>query len=432
MFVRGRLAALLLVIMWSGFPAYSAPLARSVSPSRQFIIYGGTLPLRGAMSDLVEDTKEHLLRTLQRKDEWKVPIILNLQAPETNIPEAPLSHLFVSQTGFGLKIQLDLMVAEKIDPDRIQSDVLRALFVEMIYRNHPQAPAGTEYAQAPPWLIEAVLANLSPGQERTVIDLLKSALESDKVVSLPEFVRQRPERLDPPMRSLYRAYAAALLELVLDQPAGPATLAAFMDHLPEATSDPFADLKARFPTLGDDTSLMANWKAAIAKIASTTTQGSLLSYQETERELGELLRSSIPSSGKGKSTDLEHLGQTKPTKKQVPALRLLTKKFLVLGAVAHPILRPVVIEYSEVARRLSNRKTGHVTQQLAAIRDIWALLDRRMSDVSDYINWFEATQLSGDSGTFEGYLKTAGKAADEPKRRRDALSIYLDTIEMQF
>jgi hypothetical protein len=431
MFVRRGFAALLLAIMWSGF-AHSAPLPRSVTPSKQFIIYGGTLPLRGAMSDLVEDTKEHLLRTLQRRDEWKVPIILNLQAPQANVPEDPLSRLFVSQTGFGLKIQLDLMVAEKIDPERIQGDVLRALFVEIIYRKHPLVSAGSEYAQAPPWLIEAVLAKLSPGQERTVTDLLKSALESDKVVSLPEFVRQRPERLDPPMRSLYRAYAAALLQLVLDQPGGTVALAAFLDHMPEATSDPFADLKARFPTFGDDVSLMVNWKAAIAKIASTTAQESLLSYQETERKLSELLGSAIPSEGNAKSTDLEHLAQTKPSKIQVPVLRLLARKLLVLGAVAHPILRPVVMEYQEVARLLSNRKTRHVTQRLAAVRETRALLDRRMSDVSDYINWFEATQLSGDSGVFEGYLKTAGKSADEPKRRRDALSIYLDTIEMQF
>jgi hypothetical protein len=432
MFVRRSFVALLLVIVWSGLPARSAQLPRSVSPSRQFIIYGGTLPLRGAMSDLVEDTKEHLLRILHRKDEWKTPIVLNLQLPQANVPEVPLSSLHVSQTGFGLKIQLDLMVAEKIDPQRVQGDILRALFVELIYRKHPQVAAGSEYAQAPPWLIEGVLARLSPTQERSVIDLLKSALESDKVVSLPEFVRQHPERLDPPMRSLYRAYAAALLQLLLDQPGGVSNLAAFMENLPEATNDPFAELKARFPALSDDTTLMVYWKAAIAKVASTTTEGFLLSYEETGRKLDELLRSPIPGAVKGKPTDIEHLGRTKPRSAQVPALRLLTKKLLVLGATAHPVLHPVVREYQEIADRVAKRKTGRVSQRLAAIKETRALLDRRMSDVSDYINWFEATQLSGESGAFEGYLKTAEKSGDEPKRRRDALSIYLDTIEMQF
>lgn len=432
MFVRRRFAPLLAVILWTALPAHSAPLPRSITPSRQFIIYGGTLPLRGAMSDLVEDTKEHLLRILQRKDEWKIPIVLNLQLPQANIPEVPLSRLHISQTGFGLKIQLDLMVAERIDPQRVQGDILRALFVEMIYRNHPQLPVGSEYAQAPPWLIEGVLARLSPAQQRPVVDLLKSALESDKVFSLPEFVRQRPERLDAPMRLLYRAYAAALLQLLIDQPGGPAHLAALMEHLPDATNDPLADLKVNFPALGDDITLMSYWKAAIARVASTTTQGFLLSYQETERELDELLRSPVPSAGKEKPTDLEHLGRTKPGSKQVPALRLLSKNLLVLAATAHPVLHPVVTEYQEITQRLASRKTGHVSQRLAAAKETRALLDRRMSDVSDYINWFEATQLSGESGAFEGYLKTAEKSGEEPKRRRDALSIYLDTIEMQF
>ncbi len=252
------------------------------------------------MSDLVEGTKQNLLRVLRRSDEWKTPIVLNLQSPEANVPEMPLSHLYVSQTGFGLKIQLDLMVARKIDAEQVQADVVRALFVEMIYRNHPQVPAGSEYAQAPPWLVEGALARMSPGQERTVIDLLKSALESGKVVSLEEFLRQSPERLDPPMRSLYRAYAAALVQLLIDQPAGATNLAAWMDHLPEGTSDPFADLKARFSVLRDDANLMSYWKAAIAKIASSTAQGFLLSYEETERELDELLLRPLPAAAKGK------------------------------------------------------------------------------------------------------------------------------------
>jgi hypothetical protein len=177
---------------------------------------------------------------------------------------------------------------------------------------------------------------------------------------------------------------------------------------------------------------MFYWIAAISIIASSTAQESLLSYQETERELDELLRSPIPNQGPGKPTDLEHLGQTKPSPKQVPALRMVEKRLLVLGVTAHPILRPVVMEYQEVARRLSYRKIKHTSQRLAAAKETRVLLDRRMSDVSDYINWFEATQLAGESGVFDGYLKTAEKSGDEPKRRRDALSIYLDTIEMQF
>ena len=89
----------------------AAPRERSISPSRQFIIYGLDVSLRGAMGDLAERTKGSLLRILQRRDEWKTPIILNLQFAQANLPEVPASQLHVSQTGIGLKLQLDLTIS---------------------------------------------------------------------------------------------------------------------------------------------------------------------------------------------------------------------------------------------------------------------------------------------------------------------------------
>ena len=51
-----------------------------------------------------------------------------------------------------------------------------------------------------------------------------------------------------------------------------------------------------------------------------------------------------------------------------------------------------------------------------------------MSDIDDYMNWFEATQMESRSGAFADYLR----AADQPQaesRRRDPLSVYLDALE---
>ena len=150
----------------------SAPLERSVSPSRQFILYGLTLPLRGAMGALAEKTKSSLLAILQKRDQWKTPIILNLQPAQANVPDIPAAQLHVSQTGMGLKIQLDLTIAAKVDTQAIQRELLRALLVELIYRERPDVPAGTMYAEAPPWLIEGVLAWNSSNPKQTLNSLL--------------------------------------------------------------------------------------------------------------------------------------------------------------------------------------------------------------------------------------------------------------------
>src|SRR4051794_37630396 len=82
----------------------SAPPDRSISASRQFIIYGTTRPLRGAIAEVAERTKANVLNVLQQRDEWKMPIILNLQFPQANLPELPAAVLRFSQTGAGLKI----------------------------------------------------------------------------------------------------------------------------------------------------------------------------------------------------------------------------------------------------------------------------------------------------------------------------------------
>jgi hypothetical protein len=54
-----------------------------------------------------------------------------------------------------------------------------------------------------------------------------------------------------------------------------------------------------------------------------------------------------------------------------------------------------------------------------------------MSDIDDYMNWFEATQMRHGSGVFAGYLRAADEPQTPEPRRRDPLSIYLDGLEDQ-
>ena len=53
-----------------------------------------------------------------------------------------------------------------------------------------------------------------------------------------------------------------------------------------------------------------------------------------------------------------------------------------------------------------------------------------MARIGDYLNWFEATQLQTPSGVFGDYLEAAQPKTAEA-RRRDPISVYLDTLESQ-
>ena len=67
---------------------FAAGKPRSTSASRQFLVYGADVHLRGAICDLAERTKSNLLRLLGRRDNWKTALIVNLDYPRANFPDA--------------------------------------------------------------------------------------------------------------------------------------------------------------------------------------------------------------------------------------------------------------------------------------------------------------------------------------------------------
>src|SRR5437763_14191356 len=91
----------------------AATLARSMSPSRQFIIYGGDATLRGAVSKLAEQTKTNLLALLRQPDGWKTPIVVNLQSAQANLQDIPADALKFSQACFGEKLKFDVIIGEE-------------------------------------------------------------------------------------------------------------------------------------------------------------------------------------------------------------------------------------------------------------------------------------------------------------------------------
>src|SRR5436309_12108206 len=121
---------------------------RSVSPSHQFIIYGADIVLRGAVSNLAEQTKTNLLALLRQRDAWKIPVVINLQPQQANLPEIPPAELHFSQTGFGPKLQLDLTITQNLDASLMEREVLRVILLEMIYRNQPNVSPGTALVYA--------------------------------------------------------------------------------------------------------------------------------------------------------------------------------------------------------------------------------------------------------------------------------------------
>lgn len=420
--------ALLALAIFAFESSATGSIERSVSPSEQFIIYGGDAVWRGAFSTLAERTKANLLAVLQRRDEWTTAIVINLQPRSANLPEMPGTALRFSQTGSGLKLELDLAISREPNSGAMERELLRPILLEMIYRNQPAIASGQRYVEPPDWLMDGLLASV-PNQDRTA--LMDALAVSERIPSLKEFLRERPELLDPAGRLLYRAHSFALVQLLLESADGHARLGRYIDNLSFASNDPLADLQAAFPQFADG-EFEKIWKSKIANFKSSEPTD-LLGFAQTEEKLAALLETRFPSlEGRDKSLSLEEVCHKKLNSMQRMALQQFGQTLMLLGAQANPVLRPIIQDYVQIAAQLALKKNRRAALRLAELKTLRAKLTARMTEVDDYLNWFEATQLSTQSGLFDDYLKTSTDSADLRTRKKDSLSAYLDAMEAEF
>ena len=406
---------------------YGAQSEHSTSPSRQFVVYGADAKVRGAISGLAEQTKTNLLGLLRQRDDWKTSVVVNLQPQQANVPEIPPADLRFSQTGFGIKLQLDLTISKNVDVSLVERELLHAILLELIYRKQPHIIAGAVLVEPPDWLIDGALA-LSPGRDRG--PLIEALGNVEKPLPLEKFLRQRPGLVDSAGRTLYRAYAFALMQMLLDGKNGGTQLAKYIDHLSDSSNDPLADLKAQFPLLADDAE--RTWQLALNRLKSLQTFR-LLTFAESEQRLDELLRVKISEPKKPvKLVRLDELTQHKLSASEKMALDQLKRDLMFLVPQTNPVLRPIGREYQEVAALLARGKRRGVQKRLSRLELTRQQLAARMTEIDDYLNWFEATQMNSGSGNFTGYLKAVDQSQVPAPRRHDPLSVYVDALEDQF
>lgn len=404
-----------------------SPIERSVSTSRQFFVYGVNAQLRGTIADAAEQVKANTLAIMGQPDNWKTPIVINLQFPQANIPDVPDAALYFSQTGAGLKLQLDLVITGDLRAPRIQRELLRAILLERMYRNQPDLAVGTVYVQPPDWLLDGLLA-AAPGQDRRALAETVSPMLANPA-SLENFLRQHADLLDAPARELYRAGSLALVQLLLDAGDGTPRLVHSIDSLPGSPNDPVAALQSEFRQARVD-DLDKAWQAKLHDLAGPLRY-ELLSFAESERRLAATLQIKIPSKASEKSVRLEDLAGTKLSAAQKKALILAGENLTLLGATSNPLMRPIVSEYQQIAQLLAAGKGKGLSKRLAKVKSSRTRLVSRMSDVDDYLNWFEATQMKTPSDQFADYLRAATERDSTNPRRRDAISVYLDVVEHQ-
>jgi len=435
--MKGRPIIFLLALLSVTAACFAVDLRhRSVSNSGQFVIYCDDRDVRGRVVSFVEEVKSELLRMLRENDDWKFPIVISIEpAPDPQTQSAPVTITLVN-TVAGPKVDVAVHIGD--DPSRIflQRHIVHVLLLEMAYRERPPIKGGEHFAHPPWWLTEGLLQGIRAHAGMRDPDVFKSIVDTEKLPSLEKLLGQPPLRLDTAAGAVDRASAFALTEALLQLPAGPANLGRFIRAWPDAGGDPLTLLAKHFPVLGESSQSLAKWwtlqLATLGK--SETLRG--LSPEEADAELTALLTFEItagkpPRSERFKLGDFEKYNRLPGAR---PALRLAQVKIVTLSSRAHILFRPILAEYEEVCGLLAGGKTKGIAERLARIERFRGSVLQRAGMITDYLNWYEATQTPGSTGEFDRYLR----AAEALEMKQPIVPVdpkiadYLDSLEQEF
>lgn len=406
---------------------------RSVSASRQFVIYCDDLAMRLAVSTFAEKTKTGVLKLLDQDDQWKIPIVISLTPRDITQPGQPASQVRLFEIEDGSKIELDVALGGDLAEARFQQQLVRAILIGLEYRGRHAVKAGAVCVEPPQWLVEGLTACLR-SQERDVDAVVyKTLLKNNRLPAIQDFLNQNTNGMNPVSLKLYQACSMSLFQLLADLPEGRAGLAAYLRDLPLGEPSASTTLMKHFPALGGSEQNLEKWWAlSMARFSASDRYKGLLP-EETERRLVELLNFTIPSGKKGevKNFAIEDFKEFVKLPEAPPVLANAGMKLQDLAAQASPLFRPVVGEYHAIVTELQRGKIKRTTERLKTVAKYREMVLLRMDQIADYLNWFEATQMVNRSNSFDDYMRTAREISSEPPKRDDPISRYLDRVELE-
>ena len=408
---------------------------RSVSRSHQFIVYATDPNARAAIAMDAEDVKDKFLELLDSGDFWKNPIVIQLHPLDPADPTQPLSEVRVINTEEGFKVDLSVVLGSDPRAARFPQQLVRALLLEYAYRNQSALVApGDAYAEPPPWLIDGLASLAADPDPDANAGLFRSLILSGTTPTLAIFMAENPSTLDGPSLHLYSACAMSLVKLLLALPNGHFLMQGFIRHWPGINADPEVELLKAFPALDADGQGLEKWWALGLASLSTSDRYQGLSLEDSSQQLDQLLKFDvvIDKAGKTKSFTLDQYSTFQKAPGANAALSNLNIRLLGLEAQCSPLMRDVIGAYQTLVAQLCAHKSHDLKSRLDALADYRSRLSAHMDQIADYMNWYEATQRTQASGSFDEYIRTADRLdKDAAPPRSDPISKYMDSIEQQ-
>jgi len=422
-----------LALLASPASAGADPRARSISSSKQFVVYCSDAGLRGQIATALEEAKANTLRLLGEPDRWKIPIVVSVHnAKATDAGKRPVS-LTMIETPQGPTIQIAVRVGDDPAAIHLQKHAVRAVLLELAYRERG-VRGGEAYVEPPWWLIAGAVESFRRRDTGVDVDLFRRLVETNRLPAIEQFLTQNDDRgTGSAAEGMDGACAMALVQLLLEQPAGRDSLVRFVRQWPETHGDPIGALTRHFPELTGG-GVQKWWTLNLARFAASDRYKGL-SMEDTDRELNALLEIELPVDEAGTKQSF-HIGEFESFRKMRGARAALAARHagvVALSSRANAIFRPVVSGYERVLSALARGKTRGLREQMVRIEVYRGTVLQRVGEIADYLNWYEATQFGTRSDAFDGFLRAARAvdAAPSESAAQVAIGTYLDELQKQ-
>jgi hypothetical protein len=358
--------------------------------------------------------------------------------------------------------------------DRFRREVVRLLLADRILRVHPEADMRPGAEVVPSWLFTGAVEALDHLRLGAPAARFQRQVEAGRILSIDDILNARADKLDAASREAFAASACSLVIALLEQPQGPSRLRAFLGEIPVHSEPPQVQLVRSFPGLAlSNHSLEKWWSLQLAQMAQPTAfepfdaaeterrlAAALMVHLQPEPErpagtstLGRWLKGLIPggkpaggaaspappaaapesaSARQEEVIPLEDLDRLAALKQRKSVLTANQSELSVLALRAFPLHRPLLDEYQQIIGLIIRGKTKGVAARLDSLaarrRDILTAVE----NVEDHLNWYQATQRPGASGSFDRYFRLLDELGEPPPKSDDPITRYLDGIEQEF
>jgi hypothetical protein len=410
-----------------------------ISRSGQFRVTGGDGNFRGTIALLADEAKDELLRLTLEKDEWKVPIAIQLYGkqgdplpPRTLNMRPPLVVEGFAQLG------IDVHLSRGIEHERFKRMVTAALLYERSLRQGPPANPDSPMV-VPAWLSdglrEATFWRLDLSDRPLYEALYKRGglFRSEDLFAVGEVAY---EEMDSASRAAFRVSSGALVMALLEQPQGKEGFRAFLTDVAGYEGETPALLRKHFPELNlSESSLSKWWALQLAAKGGMNPLTDILTIAQTEAALVEALRLNFRTAeGIVQQKELAAWPELAALKEpeRINAVGIAGDALVRLSFRCFPSYRPLLSEYQLILNAIARNKTGDVAARLLALEETRVTMIARSGRAKDYLDWFEITRARETSGAFDDYLRLKDRLKSNPHRRKDDLSRYLDRMDKIF